>query len=173
MDVEIPPFPSSSVERSFRHDGFGDLPSTSRCDEECPQIPPRSIQKRIEVGHGGGADQRRSSETRERVEGVNDVAKNASASTSRERGKLIARFESFQRGDWHIVLEASGVCHFRAAQSSHRSRRRHEDEVEQRALRAEGLIKMGELSHARQALEGAALAPGNQATLDALQESRT
>ena len=78
------------------------------------------------------------------------------------RGKLIARFESFQRGDWHILLEASGVCDFRAAQSRHRSRRRHEDEVEQRALRAEGLIKMGELSHARQALEGAALAPGNQ-----------
>ena len=86
------------------------------------------------------------------------------------RGKLIARFESFQRGDWHILLEASGVCDFRASQSRHRSRRRHEDEVEQRALRAEGLIKMGELSHARQALEGAALAPGNQATLDALQD---
>ena len=29
---------------------------------------------------------------------------------------------------------------------------------------------MGELSHARQALEGAALAPGKQATLDALQD---
>ena len=29
---------------------------------------------------------------------------------------------------------------------------------------------MGEFSHARQALEGAALAPGNQATLDALQD---
>ena len=30
-------------------------------------------------------------------------------------GKLIARFEPFQRGDWHILLEASGVCDFRAA----------------------------------------------------------
>ena len=61
------------------------------------------------------------------------------------------------------MLEARGVCDFRAAQSRHRSRRRHEDEVEQLALRAEGLIKMGELSHARQA-------PGNQATSDALQD---
>ena len=72
------------------------------------------------------------------MEGADVVAKNAAASTSRgrahQRGKLIARFESFQRGDWHILLEASGVCDFRAAQSRHRSRRRHEDEVEQRAL---------------------------------------
>ena len=94
----------------------------------------------------------------ERVEGVDDVAKNAAASTSRERahltGKLIARFKPFQRGEWHILLEASGVCNFRA----------------QRALRAEGLIQMGELLHARQVLEGAALVPGNQATSGALQD---
>ena len=44
------------------------------------------------------------------------------------------------------------------------------DDVEQRAIRAETLIHFGELSHARQVLEGAELAPGNQATLDALQD---
>ena len=52
-----------------------DLPSTSRCDEECPQMPPWSIHKRIKLGHEGGAGQRRSSKTKEKVEGVNDVAK--------------------------------------------------------------------------------------------------
>ena len=44
------------------------------------------------------------------------------------------------------------------------------DDVEQRAIRAETLIHLGELSHARQVLEGAEVAPGNQATLDALQD---
>ena len=44
------------------------------------------------------------------------------------------------------------------------------DDVEQRATRAETLIHLGELSHARQVLEGAELAPGKQATLDALQD---
>ena len=34
------------------------------------QIPTRAIQKRFEVGHGGGVGQRGSSETRERVEGA-------------------------------------------------------------------------------------------------------
>ena len=44
------------------------------------------------------------------------------------------------------------------------------DEMEERAIRAETLIHLGELSQARQDLEGAELAPGNHATLDALQD---
>ena len=44
------------------------------------------------------------------------------------------------------------------------------DEVEQRAIRAGTLIHPEEISHARPVLEGAELAPGNQATLDALQD---
>ena len=40
-----------------------------------------------------------------------------------------------------------------------RARRQGEDELEQRAVRAEMFVHYGELSSARQALEGAALAP--------------
>ena len=44
------------------------------------------------------------------------------------------------------------------------------DEMEERAIRAETFIHLGELSQARQVLEGAEIAPGNHATLDALQD---
>ena len=53
--------------------------------------------------------------------------------------------------------------------SSRQSRRRVHDNLESRAARAEALVHMGELSAARQALEGAAVAPGNRETLNALQ----
>ena len=39
------------------------------------------------------------------------------------------------------------------------------DDVEKRVERAEALISMGEISAARQAMEGSPLAPGNQDTL--------
>ena len=42
--------------------------------------------------------------------------------------------------------------------------------IEQRAIRAETFVQVGELSHARQVLEGADIAPGNQTTLDALRD---
>ena len=83
------------------------------------------------------------------------------------RDKLIARFEIFRRGEWRSLLEASAQCDARAAQARCRRRRRQVDNVEQRAIRAETLIHLGELSHARQVLEGAELAPGK---LDALQD---
>ena len=44
------------------------------------------------------------------------------------------------------------------------------DDLESRAARAEALVQMGELSSARQALEGAVVAPGNDVTLRALQD---
>ena len=43
--------------------------------------------------------------------------------------------------------------------------------MELRAIRVERLVQVGELSSARQALEGAALAPGNQATLRQLTDA--
>ena len=88
------------------------------------------------------------------------------------RDKLIARFEVFRRREWRSLLEARAQCDTRAAQARCRRRRRQVDDVEQRAIRAETLIHLGELSHARQVLEGAELAPGNQATLDAQDEER-
>ena len=53
--------------------------------------------------------------------------------------------------------------------SSRRSRRRDHDNLESTAARAEALVHMGELSAARQASEGAAVAPGNRETQNALQ----
>ena len=44
--------------------------------------------------------------------------------------------------------------------------------MERRVRRAENLVHVGELSSARKALEGAALAPGTRATLDKLQDAR-
>ena len=43
------------------------------------------------------------------------------------------------------------------------------DDVEAPAARAEALVQLGELSAARQAIEGASVAPGNTATLAELQ----
>ena len=86
------------------------------------------------------------------------------------RNKLSSRFEAFNKGEWIGLIEASIVCNAQAAQSRRRQRRRGAHDVEQRAIRAETLIQVGELSHARQVLEGADLAPGNQATLDVLRD---
>ena len=49
-------------------------------------------------------------------------------------------------------------------------RRRRGDDLESRVIRAENLVHVGELSSARQALEGDSVAPGTQATLDKLQD---
>ena len=49
-----------------------------------------------------------------------------------------------------------------------RRRRRATDELQSRTGRALELARMGELSHARMALEGAAVAPGNEKTWKAL-----
>ena len=64
------------------------------------------------------------------------------------------------------------MCDEKAASARHRKTRRGRDEIERRVTRAERLVEFGELSSARQALEGAAVAPGNQATLDMLQDVR-
>ena len=51
-----------------------------------------------------------------------------------------------------------------------RARRRQRDgDLERRTERAHRLVQLGELSAARQALEGSDLAPGNRTTLQALQ----
>ena len=52
--------------------------------------------------------------------------------------------------------------------SRRRRTRRAGNDIEFRAARAEALVQVGELSSAREALEGAELAPGNRATLAAL-----
>ena len=73
--------------------------------------------------------------------------------------KLVQRFEAFGRGEWATLIEANRRCDEEAAVSRRRRRRRGFDELERRATRAEMLVGLGELSSARQALEGADLAP--------------
>ena len=84
------------------------------------------------------------------------------------RKKLEARVRLFQEGEWISLLRESVACAEAAHSSSVRRRRRSSDEEAVRAARALSLVQMGELSAARQALEGASLAPGNLATLGML-----
>ena len=88
------------------------------------------------------------------------------------KNKLGERFQAFAEGQWSHLLSQSRQCAEDASVAMHRKRRRHspQQDLDRRALRAEGLVQMGELSAGRQALEGASLAPGNRQTLDALQD---
>ena len=85
------------------------------------------------------------------------------------RSKLEARITSFQRGLWFDLLAEGASCAERVQTQSvrRRCRQQHDDEWK-RAARALSLVQMGELSAARQALEGAPVAPGNMAILRAL-----
>ena len=74
----------------------------------------------------------------------------------------------FSAGRWVDLLWQSRVCAEQAAVASRRRRRRGSDDVQRRAERAHALVQLGELSAGRQALEGASLAPGTDATYQAL-----
>ena len=75
------------------------------------------------------------------------------------RAKLEERMAMFSRGQ---------SCDERAAVTRRRSQRRADNDDVKRAARAEMFVHMGELSSARQALVGEAVAPGNQATYNQL-----
>ena len=89
------------------------------------------------------------------------------------KGRLRERFERFARGEWESLLTESQEHASRGSQASRRRRRReHDDDVARRAGRAEVCVQAGELSSARQCLEGAPVAPvpGNWNTLLALRD---
>ena len=67
--------------------------------------------------------------------------------------KLADRFSAFSRGEWLTLLDASGQWDEQAA-VARRRRKRQGDDVQKRAVRAEMKVALGELSSARQALEG-------------------
>ena len=81
------------------------------------------------------------------------------------KDKLHERFRSFARGEWLMLLEASGRCDEEAA-IARRKRRHQGDDVQKRAAQAELKAALGE--SARQALEGEEIAPGTRATLQQL-----
>ena len=85
------------------------------------------------------------------------------------RHKLESRIVAFHEGRWMELLRESAVAAEAAHTQSVRRRRRqdHNDDA-RRAARAMTLTQMGELSAARQALEGAPVAPGTMSTLRAL-----
>ena len=77
------------------------------------------------------------------------------------RKKLEARVRQFHEGEWISLLRESVAC----AEAVHScSVRRSSDAEAVRAAGALSLVQIGEPSAARQALEGASLAPGNLAT---------
>ena len=71
--------------------------------------------------------------------------------------KLVGRFQMFAGGEWIPLLRASATCDEQAARARHRKCHRDGDDVERRIMRAGRLVELGELSSARQALEGAAV----------------
>ena len=81
--------------------------------------------------------------------------------------KLANRFSAFSRGEWFMLLESSARCDEQAVVA--RRRRRHQgDDLQKRAVRVELKVALGELSSARQVLEGEAVASGTRETLRSL-----
>ena len=83
------------------------------------------------------------------------------------KDKLSGRFAEFARGHWLGLIRA-GMDHAEASATASRRRppRSTVDHIDRWATRAKTLVQLGELSSARQALEGATLAPGSDATLE-------
>ena len=85
------------------------------------------------------------------------------------REKVFDRFSRFSQGEWLGLIEEGRVLSEQSASASRRQRRRQQlNDVERRAIRAQHLVLLEELSSARQALEGADLAPPTDQTLSSL-----
>ena len=87
-----------------------------------------------------------------------------------KKSKLRERFAQFASGQWDSLLEESVKGAEEGSDLARRKRRREQDELVKRAARAEKLVHLGELSAARQALEGEAVAPGTLRTQAALMD---
>ena len=84
--------------------------------------------------------------------------------------KLAERFAKCNNGHWIDLISSSRQCDQEFASVCRRARRRNQEgDLERRTETAHRLVQLGELSSARQALEGSDLAPGNRTTLEALQ----
>ena len=80
------------------------------------------------------------------------------------------RFHMFQEGRWLELLALSRGIEGSVHQSSVRRRRRQrqDDGIQRRLDRAHSLVRLGELSGARQALEGANVALGTLTTFEGI-----
>ena len=88
------------------------------------------------------------------------------------RSKIEERLRLFAEGRWANLVNESIQSALLGSEAARRKRRKQEDDVVRRAARAEKLVGMGELSAARQALEGASIAPGTLRTLQELTNQR-
>ena len=86
------------------------------------------------------------------------------------KSKMVERFKFFSDGRWDLLLLNRDSAMVAVQALGQRRRRIPPDPVEHRAERADNLIQMGDLSAARQALDGDPVAPGNHATLRALRD---
>ena len=77
------------------------------------------------------------------------------------KSKLTERFDKFAWGEWVQLIHASVQCDEQAAVIRRRKGRRGDD-LERRAIKALNFVQVGELSSARQAPEGAEVAPGTE-----------
>ena len=88
------------------------------------------------------------------------------------RKQLEERFQKFSAGQWAELIEASASLSTRGSEAAVRRRRRDQgDSISKRADRALELVQMGELSAGRVALEGAQIAPGDDATYKGLTDA--
>ena len=87
------------------------------------------------------------------------------------RKQLEERCQAFARGDWMYLVRQSMQAAEQGSVHASRWRRRHRgDDVNRRAARALRLVQLGEVSSARQAVEGAEVAPGTLDTLNHLRD---
>ena len=88
------------------------------------------------------------------------------------KAQLQERVDKSLQGQWVALLETSLELSIQGAAASCRRRRGQKDTIERRAARAFELCQLGKLSSARQALEGAAIAPGDSKTEKLKDETR-
>ena len=83
-----------------------------------------------------------------------------------------ARCDAFNTGGWRSLIDDSmRVAHQASANASRKRRRERGDDLDRRARRVLQLVQMGECAAGRQALEGAQVAQGNDATLRSLRDA--
>ena len=87
------------------------------------------------------------------------------------RHKLQERFNAFGLGQWASLIRQAIESTEIVAIAQRRGQRQRGDDVGKRAERAQSFVLMGEISSGRQALEGEAVAPGTEATLNLLEDA--
>ena len=147
---------------------------TGTRDEVCPIRDARSVPTGFEIGHGRGFGRWESHSVLRQERGWKLFFLVPRMLLSRPpRGGLIprnmleSRLTAFAAGHWIELIDASGEMCWKAKEAMVR-RSRRQGSMDMKVARAERLAMMGELSAARQVVESADLAPGNNATHRAL-----